>query len=588
VIRLAGLAFMLTLASAVAQAPSVDLRSEYQARLVGLGAGPAVDAGDVNGDGVPDALVAVAGRPASAFVVFGRRGTWQRQVALDRLQPADGYRVVRPGPKPSSFSAVDAGDVNGDGVPDAIVGYTTEDGSSGEADVVFGRRQASGTIDLTRVTPSDGYRIVGTAGSFAGNAVAAAGDVNGDGVPDALVGAPGPDGAAGSVYVIYGQRQAPTKPIELGSLTTAEGYRIDGSPGDGIGQALAAAGDVNGDGSPDALLGAPSASHAGEGAGSAYVVYGRRSPAASVDLSKAGGWGYRIDGAAARSHAGTAVADAGDVNRDGAPDALVGAPGQADGPPGSAAVVYGRKAPPAATIRVAALAAAAGYTMTDGRPGSGAGYSVANLGDVTGDGVPDAIVGAIGAQSRGVGAAYVVYGRRSAVTGDIDLAALTADRGYAIEGTANAGSSVANAGDVNHDGLDEAWVWAPNDPVGGPVAGATYLASQPRSVAIPQTRRAVVGRSRTVTVTVVCIAPAGSRCVGGVRLIRMHRIVASAGFSVRALARAHVRLRLNLGAAAALRRHGRLRLAARVSSSAEPPAPATQRAGPLLLLARRS
>jgi hypothetical protein len=188
-----------------------------------------------------------------------------------------------------------------------------------------------------------------------------------------------------------------------------------------------------------------------------------------------------------------------------------------------------------------------------------------------------------------MGSAYVVYGRRVAVTGGVDLAALTADRGYAIGGFADsAGRSVANAGDVNHDGLDEAWVWAPNDATGGAVHGGTYLAGLPRSVAIPQTRRATVGRSRTVNVTVVCVATPGSDCVGGVRLIRMHRIVASAGFSVGALARAHVRLRLNLGAAAALRRRGRLRLAVRVTSSAEPPAPATHRARPLLLLARRS
>ena len=586
------LASALAGAAASAPPPSIDLRTDFQLRLQGLGAGAAENAGDVSGDGVPDALVAVPGSPSTVFVVYGRRDAWRARLTLASLRPGEGYRIVRPGPDVSPFPAVDAGDVNGDGVPDALVGYATADGSVGEAYVVFGRRGVvPETIDLTRLTPSDGYRIAGPQGAFAGIAVAAAGDVNGDGVPDALVGAPGPESAAGSVYVVYGRRPAPPQPVRLDSLTPSEGYRVSGAPGDGVGQSLAPAGDVNGDGVPDGLLGAPSASHSFDDSGSVYVVYGQRSATpATIELATTEAWGYRIDGASEFVLAGVDVDDAGDVSGDGRPDALVGAPGQTGAPLGSAYVVFGRPTPPGGPIALRALLPAEGYRIADTEAGSGAGYSIAGLGDLTGDGVPDAIVGAIGARWHdGSGAAYVVYGRRAETDPEVDLADLGPADGYAVGGIpgANTGWAVANAGDVDDNRIDEAWIWAPNYSPAPSAQGGTLLVGLPRPAATPETGRAAVGRTRSVRIVITCSAARGSICEGAARLVRQHRIVASAGFSVRASARVAVGLRLNPGAARLLRRQGRLRLTVRVVATAEPPAPATVRSRPLLLVPRR-
>ena len=156
-----------------------------------------------------------------------------------------------------------------------------------------------GPIDLVSHA---GIRIVGEAASDrVGWAVARAGDVNGDRRMDVIIGAPsaGNNGrdSSGSAYVVFGQRSTAT--IDLASLGGG-GFRIDGAAqGDVAGFAVSTAGDVNGDGLADVVVGAPEAdNNFREQSGSAYVVFGQRT-AAPVDLSALGGRGFRIDGASA-------------------------------------------------------------------------------------------------------------------------------------------------------------------------------------------------------------------------------------------------------------------------------------------------
>jgi hypothetical protein len=267
---------------------------------------------------------------------------------------------------------------------------------------------------------------------------------------------------------------------------------------------------------------------------------------------------------------------------------VVGAPGRAEAPLGAAFVVFGRQTPPAAPIPLGELPAAGGYRIADSEAGSGAGWSVAGLGDLSGDGVPESIVGAIGARWRtGSGAAYVVYGRRNA-TGELDLARLRPADGYVLGGLPDAGTgwSVADAGDVDGDGMNEAWVWAPDYAATTSTLGTTFLVGLPRPAATPQTRRTGVGRGRLVSVAVRCTAARGTQCAGAVRLIREGRIVASAGFSLPAAANRSVTLRLSPGTARLLRRRGRLRVTVRAVATAEPPAPSTVHSRRLLLIRR--
>src|SRR5439155_500287 len=125
------------------------------------------------------------------------------------------------------------------------------------------------------------FRIDGVSGDFSGSSVASAGDVNGDGFADLILGAggadPGGKSHAGSSYVVFGKASGFAPKLEVSSLDGSNGFRIDGvSDHDYSGSSVASAGDVNGDSFADVIIGAFQADPGGQSnAGSSYVVFGR-------------------------------------------------------------------------------------------------------------------------------------------------------------------------------------------------------------------------------------------------------------------------------------------------------------------------
>jgi Ca2+-binding RTX toxin-like protein len=325
--------------------------------------------------------------------------------------------------------------------------------------------QQGGTVDL--LTQAN-LRIDGAAPQdFAADSVASAGDFNGDGYGDVVIGAPNARnnsrGDSGSVYVLFG-KPAPTN-VDLVNLGTA-GVRIDGADGgDHAGSSVAPAGDVNGDGRGDVIIGAPRADTENFfDAGSVYVVFGTAATS-KIDLSALGPGGIRIDGDQQSAFLGASVANAGDVNGDGRPDIVAGAPGR-DTPngnnSGAAYVIYGQ-APPT-SIDLTNPLGGAGLRILGPTGGDEAGRSVSGAGDVNGDGRADVVVGAPFAGNNGrvnSGSAYVLYGQPAPA--DVDLALPLAATGFRVDGPTSfdeAGISVADAGDVNGDARSDVVVGA--------------------------------------------------------------------------------------------------------------------------------
>lgn len=403
---------------------------------------PLAGGGDVNGDGQGDVLV---GSPAegpmgrreagAAYVVFGGGG--RRQVDVRRVGSA-GYRLEGASPtlpvelddhgpagERAGSSLATVGDVNGDGIGDLAVGAPRSSAGgrplAGAVHVVFGSRPGSG-VDLGALG-ARGYRIDGASASgLAGSHVAGAGDANGDGLADVVV-----SGKRGA-WIAFGKRG--TEPVNLQAPGTKalvirpergknnEGTTVEDFP-------VSGAGDFNGDGLSDVVVGAPDLTPRDRyRAGAAYVVFGRRE-AGEVLLDRLGGGGFRIDGEDSQGFAGTSVAAAGDVNGDGLADVLVGAPDLgADGSDesadyGAAYVVLGRRVP----VRVdlgprrgrSVMRIVGDPAEADAELGSG----IAGIGDVNGDGLDEVAIGAPGWDAdcrRDTGATFVVRGRRVAAS----------------------------------------------------------------------------------------------------------------------------------------------------------------------------
>jgi len=413
------------------------------------------------------------------------------------------------------------GDVNGDGYADLLVGaYHNDRGGSNSGCAYLVHGPLSGTVDLSA---ADAFLVGANSSDEAGRTVEVAGDVNGDGDTDFLVGAPGYDDAyndQGAVHVVHG-------PVTgWFSLSGADATLVGEAGNDQIGtRAIGAAGDVDGDGQGDVLVGHADANG---GMGVAYLLYG---PLATGVTSLASADG-RVEGINPGDQIGSAVGGNGDVDGDGYDDFLVGATGASEvylyqgaagaGAPagtlipaytadaivvnnhgythalGSTALLWGdadgdgRQDVLVADYTYGNLANNNGAAMltTDLPSGTfdldpngvsmmGAdsadwtAYDIDFAGDVNGDGLDDILIGSWNGEVLGYefGAAYLLY---SPIGADLDMD--SADASFSGETSYDyAGRAVAGLGDVNGDGYDDILIGAHGNDAGGDSAGAAYI-----------------------------------------------------------------------------------------------------------------
>lgn len=295
------------------------------------------------------------------------------------------------------------------------------------------------------------------------------GDLDGDGLPDFIFGAPGDDDKAVDAGRVFVQLGAPSPGATLTVSDSLTNIIIDGvNAGDQAGAAVGSIGDLNGDGRGEILVGAPGMENgAAVDAGAAFVIWGMASPG-GVDLGdpfSAGGDGFVMKGEAAGDAAGTALASVTDLNGDGKAEIVVGSPGNDAGgaDAGAAYVVWGKAT--GTIVRLTNVATGTGgYKIVGEAAGDGAGRVVGTVGDLNGDGKAEILIGAPDSNAGGAqsGAVYVVLGKST--TSKVLLGTVAGGAGgFRINGMAGdqAGSALTGLGDVNGDGKADILVGAP-------------------------------------------------------------------------------------------------------------------------------
>ncbi|MGX5857805.1 FG-GAP-like repeat-containing protein [Dyadobacter jiangsuensis] len=409
-------------------------------------------AGDVNGDGYSDILLGAEYydngqfNEGGVFVYYGSQGSVGivgEPVATMESNQADGW---------FGTAVASAGDVNGDGYSDILIGcYTFDNGQKDEGHVFVyhGGAEGIGTKDAVTITN-------GKPGAQMGLSVASAGDVNADGYDDVVAGAPYfDDGQAseGAAFVYYGS-------IDGLVLNTYHLLQKD-QANSFFGGSVAGAGDTNGDGFDDVLIGAKDYTIGESNEGVVFLYFGT---ASGIDLNvqpKA------LQMNKADSDFGYAVAGAGDINRDGYADIIIGAPTYIA--QGIALVCFGGVNGPANQVTLT------GFTNTH------FGEAVSSAGDVNGDGFSDIALGAYqydkGSNNEGV--VMIYFGSPNQIN-TIPDQILEGDQ---IE--AQFGFSVACAGDVNADGFADLIVGARYYDKGQNNEGAAFIYQGSRDGLIP-------------------------------------------------------------------------------------------------------
>ncbi len=446
-------------------------------------------AGDLNGDGLDDMII------ANTFVIFGDAAGFPNPLETSSLNGSNGFKIISTG---GSTDVNTISDINGDGLDDIIIGsaFSSPNGitQAGVTYIVFGNNTGfTASLDLSNLNNENGFIIQGNHlfGS-SGISVSSAGDLNADGINDILIGAPGASRSGflseGSSYVIFGSDSGYPNPLDLATLNGQNGFTIHGNLNfSRSGRSVSSAGDVNGDGIDDVIIGAHATPSNGfSEVGKSYIIFGSKNdfpnPLLLTNLN--GDNGFIINGDEERGMFGWSVDGAGDINADGVDDLIIGAylaTAESVDESGLSYVLFGNKIGFPNEFNVSDLDGDNGFVIHGITRFQGVGYSVSSAGDVNVDGIDDIIIGTNERfiNNELIGSSFIIFGSKDNFANPFELSNLDGQNGIIINGISDSqrtGRDVNSVGDINGDGVGDVIIGSEfASPNGNFPAGISYV-----------------------------------------------------------------------------------------------------------------
>ena len=402
---------------------------------------------DINGDGIADIVLGNYGANNAfgiAYIILGKNGTWTSSFSLSDLNGTNGFMLL--GSDRSDYIGYyvdNSGDCNGDGIADLVIGYGDRD----IVQVIYGhtgiwpKNIIIGNLNATQSFSVSGFGPTGS------GIVSNAGDVNGDGIADLVVSDTDPSISPNIdiSYLVFGTNKTLTTQPNRYTFS-ANGY-------------INNAGDVNGDGIADIIIGDPGDNSAVgidnlQATGASYLIFGHNGTwNTSFYVSNIDGTnGVTFLGINVDDKAGYCVSNAGDINADGLADIVIGSPGA-----NAAYIIFGSKRGWNSPFPLANLNGINGFTIT----GTNVGHIVTNAGDLNGDYVADIVISAYSST-------YVIFGHAGPWPSVFSIYDLNGRNGFAINAASNA---INNGGDINGDGLPDLFVGSNSVPGGFVIFG---------------------------------------------------------------------------------------------------------------------
>jgi hypothetical protein len=436
------------------------------AESAGDNIGVTISAGDVDGDGFSDLVLGAPARDGgigSAYVVRSSNNLGQGGVV--KLTPSS--QIMRMDGETSLGQITGAavsviGDVKNSGGSAILIGAPGYNGYTGRSYLVYGGspfNQSGSVLPLSSLDGENGVMLNGeNLEDFSGQSIGDAGDINGDGQPDMLVGAIGYGDSVGRGYVIKSDSLSSSAQLSLASLNGSNGYQLSISAGNAqLGWVATGIGDFNGDGYEDMAISAP---YYNNSTGSVFIVYGGPGIGQSGEVAldnPDGVQSMRLDGESSGDFAGWSVSA---IKPTGRPsELLIGAPHH--GKAGRTYLLqgghnYGSR------FSLKDLDASLGSIMDGENAGDNAGYAVGSIGNMAGDGVPYFAIGAPG-YNASQGRTYVVRYENN-LGFHFNLSLLQGSNGFVVNGenpSDFSGSVVAAGGDLHRNNSANLVIGAP-------------------------------------------------------------------------------------------------------------------------------